>query len=350
MKIISIIGARPQFIKHAPVSLALKNKFQSLSIHTGQHYDENMSKVFFDEMKIDRPDFMLDMGKATRHGAQTAVMLQQIEEILINEKPGAVLLYGDTNSTVAGALAAAKLGIGIIHIEAGLRSYNRHLPEEINRVMTDHLSQLLFAPTANAVENLKKEGITKGVFQTGDVMCDAVRMTTPYLQRPDEGNYYFVTLHRPYNTDEPERLRAILTELNGLGKKVIFSIHPRTSNNMSKWGMDPAQFANLQFIPPVGYRECLSYQTYCDAVITDSGGIQKEAYMLHKKAITLRSETEWIETMKGGANTLVFDNLSDISRVLGESNDIQFEDAYGDGHAAEETADIIAKNISLLTI
>lgn len=344
-KIISVIGARPQFIKHAPLSAALRKKFQSLSIHTGQHYDENMSRVFFDELKMDRPDFLLDMGAARTHGAQTAVMLQQIEEILMREKPDAVLVYGDTNSTIAGSLAAAKLGIPIIHIEAGLRSYNREMPEEINRVMTDHLSQLLFAPTAAAIENLAKEGITKGVFLTGDVMCDSLHMMQPFLERKEDGSYYFVTLHRPYNTDDQQRLTGVLDVLNGLDKPVVFPIHPRTSGHLDKWGVPLSAFDNIRFVDPVGYKDCLSYQSFADCVITDSGGIQKEAYMLHKPCITIRKETEWVETLEGGCNTLVFEDLSQIATLLERRTTPTFKELYGDGHAAEEIVSIIEASL-----
>jgi UDP-GlcNAc3NAcA epimerase len=340
-----VIGARPQFIKHAPVSVALKRRFQSLSIHTGQHFDENMSRVFFDELNIDKPDFLLDLGKPVSHGAQTAVMLQQVEEILLKEKPDAVLLYGDTNSTIAGSLAASKLNIFIIHIEAGLRSFNREMPEEINRVVTDHLSSLLFAPTETAVQNLKNEGITKGVHRTGDVMCDSLQMMKPFLEENVSGSYYFTTLHRPYNTDEDERLVRILNVLNQLDKPVVFPIHPRTSNLLKSRGEDLNAFPNIRFIPPVGYKDCLSYQAYCDCVITDSGGIQKEAYMLEKQCITIRKETEWVETLKGGCNTLVFDHPETIKDILSEKNTLHFEKLYGDGNAAEEIAELIEKHL-----
>lgn len=345
-KIISIIGARPQFIKHAPVSVALKKKFHSLSIHTGQHYDENMSRIFFDELKIDRPDFLLDIGKASLHGAQTALMLQQIEVILIKERPDAVLLYGDTNSTIAGSLAASKLGIPVIHIEAGLRSFNREMPEEINRVVTDHLSQLLFSPTQAGVANLEKEGIKKGVFLTGDVMCDTLNMMKPFLEQKEKRNYYFVTLHRPYNTDEHKRMLKLLTILNQLDLPVIFPVHPRTKNNLKKWVVDLTPFTNIHFIDPVGYKDSLSYQAFSDCVITDSGGIQKEAYMLHKQCITVRKETEWIETLEGGCNTLVFENLDQISELLEQKPQLNFKDIYGNGNAAEDIVSIIEKNLA----
>jgi UDP-GlcNAc3NAcA epimerase len=344
-KIISVIGARPQFIKHAPVSVALKKKFNSLSIHTGQHFDENMSRVFFDELNIDKPDFLLDLGKPSTHGAQTAVMLQQVEEILIKEKPDAVLLYGDTNSTIAGSLAASKLNIFIIHIEAGLRSFNREMPEEINRVVTDHLSSLLFAPTQTAIDNLKNEGITQGVYLTGDVMCDSLEMMKPFLEKKSGRNYYFTTLHRPYNTDQDERLVRILRVLNELDKPVIFPIHPRTANLLKSRGENLNAYSNIEFIPPVGYKDCLSYQAYCDCVITDSGGIQKEAYMLEKQCITIRKETEWVETLQGGCNTLVFEHPEKISEILAENKKLNFEKLYGDGHAAEEITTIIEKHL-----
>jgi UDP-GlcNAc3NAcA epimerase len=344
-KIISVIGARPQFIKHAPVSVALKKKFNSISIHTGQHFDENMSRVFFDELNIAKPDYLLDLGKPATHGAQTAIMLQQVEEILLKEKPDAVLLYGDTNSTIAGSLAASKLNIFIIHIEAGLRSFNREMPEEINRVVTDHLSSLLFAPTQTAIDNLNNEGIKKGVYRTGDVMCDSLEMMKPFLEKKSGKPYYFTTLHRPYNTDEDERLVRILNVLNGLDKPVVFPIHPRTSNLLKSRGEDLTAFSNIEFIAPVGYKDCLSYQAYSDCVITDSGGIQKEAYMLEKQCITIRKETEWVETLEGGCNTLVFEKPEQIGEILAEKRKLNFEKLYGDGHAAEEIASIIEKHL-----
>jgi UDP-GlcNAc3NAcA epimerase len=345
LKIISVIGARPQFIKHAPVSVVLKNYFQSLSIHTGQHFDENMSRVFFDELKISKPDYMLNIGKASRHGAQTAIMLQDIETIFLKEMPGAVLVYGDTNSTLAGALAASKLGIPVIHIEAGLRSFNREMPEEINRVLTDHISDLLFAPTAIAVQNLSKEGITEGVYRTGDVMCDALMMMKPFLTKKFDKPYFFVTLHRPYNTDEPDRLLKILDVLNQLPHTVVFPIHPRTSGNLKKWDAPLVHYKNILFVDPVGYKDCLSYQAFSDCVITDSGGIQKEAYMLCKQCITIRKETEWIETLEGGCNTLVFDQLETISEIFNNRNSLTFGDIYGNGNASEEIVEIIQKNL-----
>ncbi|GAB4093965.1 UDP-N-acetyl glucosamine 2-epimerase [Flaviaesturariibacter terrae] len=345
-KIVSIIGARPQFIKHAPVSLALSKRFESISVHTGQHYDEKMSDIFFNELKIPRPEYLLDIGKASLHGAQTGLMLQQIEEILLKEKPAALLVYGDTNSTLAGALAAAKLHIPIVHIEAGLRSFNRQMPEEVNRILTDHMSELLFAPTPVAVENLANEGIRKGVYRTGDVMCDTLNLMRPFLKRLHEGDYYFATLHRPYNTDDQQRLTTILSVMNRLPAPVVFPIHPRTANNLRKWGVDMEQYSNIRFVEPVGYEACLSYQSGARYVVTDSGGIQKEAYMLRVPCITVRSETEWVETLEGGCNTLVFDNLEEILSIAGTPREVAFRDLYGDGHAAEEITGIIYKHLN----
>jgi UDP-GlcNAc3NAcA epimerase len=344
-KILSVIGARPQFIKHAPLSVALSKKFHAVSIHTGQHFDENMSRIFFDELKIARPDYMLDIAKASGHGAQTAIMLQQIENILLEEKPDAVLVYGDTNSTLAGSLAASKLHMPVIHIEAGLRSFNREMPEEVNRVVTDHLSTLLFAPTSEAIKNLEQEGITRGVFKTGDVMCDSLNMMLPFLEQKLKHPYYFATLHRPYNTDEKERLVKILEEFNKLSSPVLFPIHPRTANNLKKWGVELSSFQNIIFSDPVGYKDCLSFQAFSDCVITDSGGIQKEAYMLKKQCITIRKETEWVETLEGECNTLVFENLESLSSILLQKEKLNFRDLYGNGKAALEITGIIEKNL-----
>jgi UDP-GlcNAc3NAcA epimerase len=344
-KIISVVGARPQFIKHAPVSVALARKFDSISIHTGQHYDEQMSAVFFNELKIPPPDYLFDIGGASLHGAQTATMLTNIEGILVNERPAAVIVYGDTNSTLAGSLAASKLEIPVIHIEAGLRSYNREMPEEINRVVADHLSHLLFVPTKTAVSNLAKEGITQNVFLTGDVMCDALIMMKPFLEKMRESPYYFVTLHRPYNTDDQKRLLAILDVLNALPQPIIFPIHPRTSGNLRKWRADIAAYKNISFVEPVGYKDSLSLQAYADCIITDSGGIQKEAYMLRKQCITIRKETEWVETVEAGCNTLVFDDLYRIPEILKQPGQGRFDSVYGTGNAAEEITAIIQNQL-----
>lgn len=346
-KIISIVGARPQFIKHAPIQLELQKHFNALTIHTGQHYDSNMSEIFFNELNIPRPDFLYDLGEAKKQGEQTGLMMTKIEETFILEEPDAVLIYGDTNSTLAGALVAAKMNIPIIHIEAGLRSFNRLMPEEINRIIADEFAQLLFCPTERAIENLSKEGIShSGVFLCGDVMCDSLHLVKHRTKRLYQDPYYFATLHRPYNTDNLDRLKEIFGEFQKLKHKVIFPMHPRTVARMQSFGLDISFYHNIHVIEPIGYIESLSYQQFSEAVITDSGGMQKEAYMLKKKCITLRSETEWVETLENGWNTLIFDKLSDISRAIdippfGEHNSY----LYGNGNASEEIVSTIKSKL-----
>lgn len=343
-KIISIVGARPQFIKHAPMQLELQKHFQALTIHTGQHYDQNMSDVFFNELNMPRPDFLFDIGGSKPQGEQTGIMMTEIEKVCMAEKPDALLVYGDTNSTLAGALVAAKMHIPQIHIEAGLRSYNRDMPEEINRIVADEFAHLLFCPTDQAIGNLRKEGITHDrIFRCGDVMCDMVMLIEPSVKRLVEEPYYFVTIHRPYNTDDDQRLKTILHLLNSLDKKVVFSIHPRTVSRLGQFGLSTDNFPNILFIPPQGYTESISYQKYSDCVITDSGGIQKEAYILGRQCITLRSETEWTETLQNGWNTLVFDHLHEVKDVLQRKPGEYIAGIYGDGHAAAEITAMIAQ-------
>ncbi|GBL35697.1 UDP-N-acetylglucosamine 2-epimerase homolog [Filimonas sp.] len=339
-------GRAAPVIKHAPMQLELQKHFTALTIHTGQHYDENMSAVFFDELKMPAPDYLFNIGGSKPQGEQTGIMLKEIEAVCMKEKPDALLVYGDTNSTLAGTLVAAKMSIPLIHIEAGLRSYNREMPEEINRIVADEFAYLLFCPTDQAIENLKKEGIThERIFRCGDVMCDMVKLMEPKAQRPVDFPYYFVTIHRPYNTDENDRLLSILDTLTTLDKKVIFSIHPRTVARLTQYGIDITGFQNISFVPPTGYVESIAYQKYSDCVITDSGGIQKEAYMLGKKCITLRSETEWTETLQNGWNTLVFDNLSQIVTFLQQQPGEYLGPIYGDGKAAAEITELIKKHI-----
>lgn len=342
-KIAIVVGARPQFIKHAPIELALKNDFELVSIHTGQHYDERMSNVFFDQLNINAPDYMLQVGSGT-HGKMTGLMLDKIEEVLMREKPDATLVYGDTNSTLAGALAASKLNIPVIHIEAGLRSFNRTMPEEVNRVMTDHISSLLFAPTQLAVSNLKNEGISKGVYEVGDVMYDALLLAKAVIgDKFAETNSVLLTLHRPYNTDAPGRLLAILKQLNALGRQVIFPVHPRTKAMLQKEGSEWNDFNNIQFIEPVSYFDLVKLQLEAHCIITDSGGIQKEAYLLKKRCITLRSETEWIETLENGWNTLVFDDLSKLAKLVDQNPGSYNSGVYGDGKSATAMRDILTQ-------
>ncbi|TCR00724.1 UDP-GlcNAc3NAcA epimerase [Sphingobacterium sp. JUb20] len=345
-KIISIIGARPQFIKHAPMQLELQKYFEAKTIHTGQHYDQNMSDVFFNELGMKQPDYLFDIGGSKSQGEQTGIMMTEIERVFQKEKPNAILIYGDTNSTLAGAIVAVKMNIPIIHVEAGLRSYNRAMPEEVNRIIADEFSKLLFCPTSQAIENLRKEGIThEGIFLTGDVMSDTLSLVKDKVERKVIEEYYFATLHRPYNTDDEERLIKIIDTFQGLDKKVVFAVHPRTVSRIKTFGIDINMYTNIDFIAPVGYIESVSYQSFASAIITDSGGMQKEAYMLGKKCITIRSETEWAETLIGGWNTLVFQNLSIIPEILKRSPVNYQRGLYGDGHAAKEIVNIITKNI-----
>lgn len=338
-KIICVVGARPQFIKHGPVLRAFRDNFSILTVHTCQHYDQNMSQIFFDELNIPEPEFILEETARHRgHGAQTAFMLSGLESLFIKEKPDAVLVYGDTNSTLAGALAASKLQIPILHVEAGLRSFNRSMPEEINRVLTDHLSSLLFAPTQSAVDNLQQEGIAGGVHIVGDVMVDAVHQAAPRLEKKCAEDYLFATLHRPYNVDEPKRLRSILSSLNACSLPVVLPLHPRTKGTMDTQNIEISSFPNIEFISPVGYLDCLSYQKFSQCVITDSGGIQKEAYTLKRKCLTVRYETEWTETLRNGCNTLVGENPSTIPNLSNEPTELRFEHPYGSGHSAETMA------------
>ncbi|RNC83336.1 MAG: UDP-N-acetylglucosamine 2-epimerase (non-hydrolyzing) [Balneola sp.] len=347
-KIISIVGARPQFVKLSPLSKILREDFNEIIIHTGQHFDENMSKVFFEELDIPLPDYNLGVGSGN-HGWQTAQMLIEIEEVLIKERPDLVIIFGDTNSTLAGILASSKLNIDTVHIEAGLRSYNMEMPEEQNRIVSDHLSNHLFAPSKTAVANLKKEGLYEKAYLTGDIMVDSVLNNVELAKEkskvvydleltPDE--YYLVTLHRPYNVDDPDSLKNILSELGKLGHKVIFPVHPRTRKIIEKNKLSIAN--NIRLINPQGYLDFINLQKNSLKIITDSGGIQKEAYILNKPCITLRSETEWLETVESGWNLLITDAGSsmfseDITgfQPLGEQ-----EKVYGE-NVANRMKDII---------
>jgi len=346
-KIVSVIGARPQFIKHAPLVLQLVKYFEVVTIHTGQHYDKRMSDVFFSELSINKPDYMLNVGSHT-HGKQTSIMLEKIEGILLQEEPDAMVVYGDTNSTLAGALAAVKLKIPIIHIEAGLRSFNRDMPEEINRIITDQLSSILFSPTQEAIENLKSENIKKNVFLCGDLMCDMVHLArlTMILEENILDDYYLATIHRPYNTDIKERMTRILKALNELDYRVIFPIHPRTKGYIERFGLDIVNYPNIEFTEPISYFDLIRLQHHSKGIITDSGGIQKEAYILRKKCVTIRTETEWNETLNGGWNTLLYNEIESLQEVLLKESQIKLynDGIYGTGEAAHEISNIL-KNI-----
>lgn len=316
MKFLTIIGARPQFIKSAPVTKVLRaGGHAEYLVHTGQHYDHAMSQIFFDELGIPQPDVNLGIGSGS-HGQQTGEMLIRLEDVILEQEPDWVLLYGDTNSTLAGALAAVKLHVPVAHVEAGLRSFNREMPEEHNRVLTDHCSDLLFCPTQTAVDNLAGEGITQGVHLVGDTMYDAVlqfteiaRQRSTILQDLDlePKKYLLATVHRPYNTDTPGNLRNILTALADTGETVIFPVHPRTKIRLGELGLDNLthQVNNLKIIDPVGYLDILMLEQHARVILTDSGGMQKEAYFFGVPCMTLRPETEWIETVESGWNVLV---------------------------------------------
>lgn len=323
IRVISIVGARPQFVKAATVSraVAAHNErkadcpIEEKLLHTGQHYDENMSKVFFDELAIPRPTYNLEVGAAT-HGAQTGCMLERIESVLLEDRPDLVLVYGDTNSTLAGALAAAKLHIPVAHVEAGLRSFVRTMPEEINRVLTDHISSLLFCPTSTAVDNLADEGICQGVSQVGDVMYDGTLFYAEQASAIEQGilerlgiepqSFHLATVHRAENTDKPERLGSIFEAFGELATEtapVVLPLHPRTIKYIREYGLEIAPAVRL--IEPVSFLEMVALEKNAKTILTDSGGVQKEAYFLNVPCVTLRDETEWVETVEAGWNILV---------------------------------------------
>ena len=319
MKVCSIVGARPQFIKAAVVSRALRKVASEILIHTGQHYDHDMSAVFFQELEMPAPDYNLGIGSSS-HGVQTGRMLEQLEAVLEKERPDRVLVFGDTNSTLAGALAAAKLNIPVGHVEAGLRSFARTMPEEVNRIVTDHLSGLLFCPSQTAVDNLRREGITEGVHLVGDVMAEALRFGVERAQRCSTivkrlglrtKEYLLVTIHRAENTDNHERLRSILAGLGATGETIIFPVHPRTEAALGDIGWAAPQHIHL--IPPASYVDMCALESNAKMILTDSGGVQKEAYWLGVPCITLRDETEWVETVEAGWNRLVG---ADTDRLL----------------------------------
>ena len=353
MKIITIVGARPQFIKAAAVSRAIRENhaddIREIIVHTGQHYDENMSQVFFDELDIPRPGYNLEIAGG-HHGSMTGRMLEQIEKVFLDEKPDWVLIYGDTNSTLAGALAAAKLHIPVAHVEAGLRSFNMRMPEEINRILADRISTLLFCPTRTAVANLADENRFAGVQDVGDVMFDVAlfykekaRQSQSVLSRLklSEGGFALATCHRAENTDDRDRLHSILSGLGRLAAQmpVVLPLHPRTRKLIDDYGMG-ASLVPLTIVEPLPFLDMVALEQAARLILTDSGGVQKEAFFYGVPCITMRDETEWVETVFLGWNRLVGANTALIGKAVDEAlGDVVERKAgspYGDGHAAEK--------------
>jgi UDP-N-acetylglucosamine 2-epimerase len=351
MHVMTVLGARPQFIKAAPLCFALRDAgVRESLVHTGQHYDDRMSEIFFRELGIPRPAVNLGIGSGS-HAHQTGAMLIAIEDLLLAEKPDLLLVYGDTNSTLAGALAAAKLCIPIAHVEAGLRSFNRTMPEETNRVLTDRCASLLFCPTETAVDNLAAEGVRDGVHLVGDTMYDALLRFAPVAKEKSRilddldlrgRRFLLATLHRPYNVDTPEVLAEIFAAFARLDLPVVFPVHPRTLARIREFGL--ALPANLRAVEPLGYLDMLALLHAAALVMTDSGGVQKEAGFAGAPCVTLRPETEWVETVDSGWNRLAWGSADAIvAAVLAQLTPPERPlMAYGDGHAAEKIAAILA--------
>lgn len=352
MKIASIIGVRPQFVKASVVSKELRKQHNEILIHTGQHYDYQMNKIFFDQLRLPEPEYHLNIGSGS-HGHQTGEMLGKIEDVLIKERPDIVLTYGDTNSTIAGALAAAKLHIKTAHIESGLRSFDRSMPEEINRILTDHCSDLLFCPTQNAVDNLKMEGIRENVYLTGDVMVDSLLLNKEIAKKESNilneldlrlGKYLVATIHRASNTDDKKNLTNIVEALLNIDEDVVFPLHPRTEKFLKQYGLYEKLKDNVILSSPLGFFDFIQLMSNSRMVLTDSGGVQKEAYVLKVPCITLRNNTEWIETIEDGWNVLVGADKEMIVRMVNElapSLDMH-KDRYGCGDASRKIAELIS--------
>ena len=380
IKIVTIIGARPQIIKAAALSRAIKNKFSNsiteIIVHTGQHYDENMSQVFFDELGIPAPNYNLNVGSGS-HGKQTATMISGIEEILVSEKPQAIVLYGDTNSTLAGAIAASKIHVPVVHIEAGLRSFNKAMPEEVNRIMCDHVSTLLFSPTKTGFQNLLNEGFkatnnkpfnanNPKIYHSGDVMYDnslhfsevAEEKTNVIAKNNlEKNNFILATIHRNNNTDEPVRLNALFNALYKISEEtkldVLLPLHPRTAKllevNLDSTLHSKIKSSNhFKIIPPVSFLEMIALEKNCKIVMTDSGGVQKEAFYFEKPCMILRPETEWVELVECGTAIITDANeqkIIDAFKTLTSKTNMQFPKLYGDGKTAEFICSEILENI-----
>ncbi len=354
MKIVSIVGARPQFIKYGPLGKKLKENFDEILIHTGQHYDEKMSDLLFRDLEIPKPEINLEIGSHS-HGRQTALMLEGIEKVLLDRKPDLVIVFGDTNSTIAGSLAASKLHIKVAHVEAGLRSFNKFMPEEINRILTDHCSDYLLCPTENAIENLKDENVNEGVYFTGDIMLEAYNQNKSIAENKSsvlkdlklEGaDYFLATIHRAENTDDLNNLTHIFNAFKEINKKIILPLHPRTKKIISQNNVSIS--SNIVIIEPVGYLDMIMLLNNCSKVLTDSGGLQKEAFFAKKCCVTLRNETEWVETVDANANVLVGTNKNKIVHEALKSSSINFDEIkspFGDGNTSQIISDIIKNSL-----
>lgn len=360
MKIVTVLGARPQFIKAGSVSREIQRQaslgrdITEVIVHTGQHYDVNMSDIFFNEMRIPKPKYFLGAGGSS-HGAMTGKMLESIENILVDEQPDFLMVYGDTNSTLAGALAAAKLKIKVVHVESGLRSFNMAMPEEINRILTDRVSSILFCPTQTAIDNLNKESVKTWshkpeVIYSGDVMQDGALYYSRLAEKPSgvviENNFVLTTIHRAENTDDIERLTSIMKALNEIGKtrQVILPIHPRTKKIIQANGLVSD---NILVIEPVGYLNMVWLIKNSTLVITDSGGLQKEAFFFNKPCVTIRDETEWVELLDIGVNKLAGVNSADVLDAVAAQSLVNFDnnqfDLYGSGHASQRIVEFLLK-------
>lgn len=361
MKIVTVVGARPQFVKAATVSAAIVEQrrrgadLEEVLVHTGQHYDQNMSQVFFDQLEVPRPKYNLAVGSGS-HGAMTGKMLAAVEQILIDEKPDWLLIYGDTNSTLAGALAAAKLHVPVCHVEAGLRSFEKRMPEEVNRILTDHVSQLLLCPTHTAVTNLKNEGIVRGVHHVGDVMYDAALIFAKVAAGSDvlarhgltPKNFLLATVHRAENTDDPRRLEGILTALGNLAsaeRPLLLPLHPRTRATLKTLGLEQRVLGNPAFklVEPVPFLDMIVLEQQAALILTDSGGVQKEAYFHGVPCVTLRDETEWVETVEAGWNQLVGADAARIEAAAAAACPGRAIDEYGDGNAAGKVVQLLLR-------
>ena len=352
MKIISVVGARPQFIKLAILYKELRENHNEIIIHTGQHYDDNMSRYFFEEMQIAKPDYNLNIGSGS-HGKQTAEMLIGLEDIFLHQQPDVVITFGDTNTTLATGLAATKLNIPVAHVEAGLRSHNREMPEEINRILTDHISDYLFAPTLNAMENIKSENLYGKPFLVGDVMYDSLLYYGKIAEQKSrilknlklkQKEYILLTLHRPYNVDNIQKLQNIFSALKQTKRFIVLPVHPRTCKMIESTNTIIPE--NISIIEPLGYLDFIFLQKHSEKIITDSGGIQKEAYLNGIPCITIRPETEWIETVKAGWNVLVGDKMDQLIE-----NCLHFKPShnrpryFGDGDSSKKIISILESHL-----